>query len=101
MTTFQSPWLRPWDYAGVTLIGLPAPPPTQSLCAANSAHSRAGEVHPDEWGTGSNNRGVFSGRISLTMPIIGGCSSPRAVADRIGPCNARLAVRDDLVGSMH
>src|SRR5712692_1100778 len=83
MTAFGPHGPSLWDRMGVTLIGPSARPTSQSLGATNSAHSRAGEVHPEEWGTGSNSRGVFSGRMSLTTPITGGCSSPRAIAHRM------------------
>jgi hypothetical protein len=69
------------------------------FCATRSAHSDAGDVHPEEWGTGSNSRGAVSGRRSLTTPIRGGCSSPRAIADCMACWNARSDLYEEAVGS--
>src|SRR5262245_20811571 len=80
MTPFGPRSHKPWGSYGCYVDGAFGAGASQSLGATNSAHSRAGEVHPEEWGTGSNNRGAFSGRLSLTMPIMGGRSSPCAIA---------------------
>jgi hypothetical protein len=69
------------DCAGSALAGASAQP--AGWRAASSAHASAGDVHPEEWGTGSNNRGALNGRASLTRPIMGGFSSPRAIARRM------------------
>jgi len=70
------------------LIGLfRRQPPTHSLCATSSSAYRMGQEkwHPDGVGEPARtNRGVFSGRMSLTNARSWAeCSSPRAVAHRI------------------
>jgi len=72
----------------------------QSTRNSNSAHSSAGEVHPEEWGQVQNSRGALSGLASLKTPIIGGCSSPCAMARRIAHWKAKSAFCNDFAGSV-
>ena len=68
-------------------------PTSGSASAISSAHTRPGDVHPDDCGTGSKSRGASNRRESLKTPIIGGVSRPDAIARIIALWKARSCLR--------